>query len=144
MYKETEARIGYDPVEVKKIKNLISILEERLFVTLSYVDLEAYMKRLEAEAAELESDKLDMQEKIDAGEGTKRMKNRLGEQESLVASKENRLEKIRAMHAEHGDILELSAAMYYYNNNEMVYLFSGSNPEFSMFMGTNYTTWQMI
>ncbi|WP_020008266.1 peptidoglycan bridge formation glycyltransferase FemA/FemB family protein [Salinicoccus albus] len=144
MYKETEARIGYDPVDVKRLKNLISILEERLFVTLSYVDLEAYMKRLETELADLESDKFDMQKKIDAGEGTKRMKNRLGEQKNLVTSKGDRLEKIRAMQAAHGNIIELSTAMYYYNNHEMVYLFSGSNPEFSMFMGTNYTTWQMI
>jgi len=34
--------------------------------------------------------------------------------------------------------------MYYYNNHEMVYLFSGSYPEHSMFMGTNFTTWEMI
>lgn len=144
LYKETEEHIGYDPMEVEKLKNLLDILKKQLFVTMSYVDLEEYMNRLESENAELESDKLDMQEKIDAGEGTKRMKNRLNEQEDLVESKEKRIEKVKAIQVEHGNIIELSAAMYYYNNHEMVYLFSGSNPEFSMFMGTNYTTWEMI
>lgn len=144
IYKDTEERIGFDPVSSQKITNLLHVLKDRTYLTLSYIDLEEYLDRLSEELEALEADRLDMQNKLDSGNGTKRMKGRLNELKDLTANKEKRIEKIRGVQAEYGSIIELSAAMYYYNNHEMVYLFSGSYPEHSMFMGTNYTTWQMI
>lgn len=144
IYKATEERIGFDPVSSKKIRNLLHTLKERTYLTLSYIDLEEYLDKLTEELDALESDRRDMQNKIDSGNGTKRMKGRLNELKDLAANKQKRLEKIRGVQAEYGSLIELSAAMYYYNNHEMVYLFSGSYPEHAMFMGTNYTTWQMI
>ncbi|WP_031544689.1 peptidoglycan bridge formation glycyltransferase FemA/FemB family protein [Salinicoccus luteus] len=144
IYKDTEARIGFDPVSSKKIRNLLHTLKDRTYLTLSYIDLEEYLDRLTEELDALESDRRDMQNEIDSGKGTKRMKGRLNELKDLTANKQKRIEKIRGVQAEYGNIIELSVGMYYYNNHEMVYLFSGSYPEHSMFMGTNYTTWQMI
>ncbi|MCG1009168.1 peptidoglycan bridge formation glycyltransferase FemA/FemB family protein [Salinicoccus sp. ID82-1] len=144
IYKDTEERIGFDPVSSQKIKNLLRTLKDRTYLTLSYIDLEEYLAKLSEELEALVSDQKDMQSKFDKGEGTKRMKGRLNELHDLVGNKEKRLEKIRGVQAEYGSVIELSAGMYYYNNHEMVYLFSGSYPEHSMFMGTNFTTWHMI
>ncbi|GAB6993011.1 peptidoglycan bridge formation glycyltransferase FemA/FemB family protein [Salinicoccus sesuvii] len=144
IYKDTEERIGFDPVSSQKIKTLLRTLKDRTYLTLSYIDLEEYLAKLSEELETLVSDQKEMQSKLDSGQGTKRMKGRLNELKDLVANKEKRLEKIRGVQAEYGNVIELSAGMYYYNTHEMVYLFSGSYPEHSMFMGTNYTTWHMI
>ena len=77
IYKDTEARIGFDPVSSKKIRNLLHTLKDRTYLTLSYIDLEEYLDRLTEELDALESDRRDMQNEIDSGKGTKRMKDAL-------------------------------------------------------------------
>ncbi|MFB9859809.1 peptidoglycan bridge formation glycyltransferase FemA/FemB family protein [Salinicoccus siamensis] len=144
IYKDTEERIGFDPVSGEKIKNLLHALKERTYLTLSYINLDEYLEQLNGELGELTAEYEEMQKKIDSGNGTKRMKGRVNEVKDLLGNKEKRIKKIQNVKEEYGTVIELSAAMYYYNNHEMVYLFSGSYPEHSMFMGTNFTTWQMI
>lgn len=144
IYKDTEERIGFDPVSSQKIKNLLKTLKDKTYLTLSYIEIDKYLERLNKELASLEADRAEMEEKLEAGQGTKRMKGRLNETKDLVANKQKRIAKIEEVQKEYGNTIELSAAMYYYNNHEMVYLFSGSYPEHSMFMGTNFTTWEMI
>ncbi|WP_017549011.1 peptidoglycan bridge formation glycyltransferase FemA/FemB family protein [Salinicoccus carnicancri] len=144
IYKDTEERIGFDPVSGKKIKNLLKTLKDRTYLTLSYIEVDKYLERLNKELDALEAEKSDMEKKLESGQGTKRMKGRLNEMKDLVANKQKRIAKIGEVQKEYGNTIELSAAMYYYNNHEMVYLFSGSYPEHSMFMGTNFTTWEMI
>ncbi len=144
IYKDTEERIGFDPVNSRKIKNLLRTLKDKTYLTLSYIEIDSYLERLNKELHSLEVEKTEMEEKLEIGQGTKRMKGRLNETKDLVANKKKRIAKIEEVQKEYGNTIELSAAMYYYNNHEMVYLFSGSYPEHSMFMGTNFTTWEMI
>ena len=44
----------------------------------------------------------------------------------------------------YGKVIPLSSAMYYFNNNEMVYLYSGSLREHSKYLATNFVTIKMI
>lgn len=144
IYKDTEERIGFDPVSSQKIKNLLKTLKDKTYLTLSYIEIDKYLERLTDELKSLEAEKSEMEAKLENGQGTKRMKGRLNETKDLAANKRKRITKIEEVQKEYGNTIELSAAMYYYNNHEMVYLFSGSYPAHSMFMGTNFTTWEMI
>ena len=56
IYKDTEERIGFDPVSGKKIKNLLKTLKDRTYLTLSYIEVDKYLERLNRELASLESE----------------------------------------------------------------------------------------
>ena len=43
-----------------------------------------------------------------------------------------------------GTLLDLAAALFIYNNHEMYYLSSGSNPKYNEFMGAYCLQWDMI
>ena len=43
-----------------------------------------------------------------------------------------------------GNILNLAAALYLYNEHEVYYLSSGSNPQYNAFMGAYRLQWEMI
>ncbi|CAD2074966.1 Aminoacyltransferase FemA [Jeotgalicoccus aerolatus] len=144
IYKETEERIGFDPVPAEKIKNLLNTLKDRMFLVLTHVNVDDYLKQLEDER-DIELDHIaEIEEKAANGTATKREKKRVNEHKEQLASKDKRIKKMEEFKAEFGTELDLSAGMYYYNNHEMVYLFSGSYPELSFFKGTNFATWEMI
>jgi lipid II:glycine glycyltransferase (peptidoglycan interpeptide bridge formation enzyme) len=144
IYKETEERIGFDPVPSYKIKNLLKTLKNKMYLVMTYVNVDEYLGQLADERDELISEKEDILEKEKQGRATKGQKKKLEQIEQQLNSKYSRIDKVEGYKAEFGTDLDLSAAMYYYNNHEMVYLFSGSYPELSFFKGTNYATWEMI
>src|SRR5699024_11266482 len=43
-----------------------------------------------------------------------------------------------------GTILDLAAALYIYNDYEVYYLSSGSNPKYNTYMGAYRLQWEMI
>lgn len=144
IYKETEERIGFDPVPSYKIKNLLKTLKNKMYLVMTYVNVDEYLGQLADERDELISEKEDILEKEKQGRATKGQKKKLEQIEQQLNSKYSRIDKVEGYKEEFGTDLNLSAAMYYYNNHEMVYLFSGSYPELSFFKGTNYATWEMI
>ena len=144
IYKETEERIGFDPVPAEKIKNLLNTLKDRMFLVLTHVNVDDYLKQLEDERDIELGHIAEIEEKAANGKATKREKKRVNEHKEQLASKDKRIKKMEEFKAEFGTELDLSAGMYYYNNHEMVYLFSGSYPELSFFKGTNFATWEMI
>ncbi|CAM4155491.1 peptidoglycan bridge formation glycyltransferase FemA/FemB family protein [Lacicoccus alkaliphilus] len=144
IYKETEERIGFDPVPSHKIKNLLKTLKDKMYLVMTYVNVDEYLNQLADERDALLEEKEDILDKEKQGRATKGQKKKLGQIDQQLDSKYSRIEKVEGYKAEFGTELNLSAAMYYYNNHEMVYLFSGSYPELSFFKGTNYATWEMI
>lgn len=46
--------------------------------------------------------------------------------------------------ASDGSILDLAAAIYIYNDHEVYYLSSGSNPTYNAYMGAYKLQWEMI
>src|SRR5699024_1134207 len=84
IYKDTEERIGFAAVSGQKIKNLLKTLTDRTYLTLSYIEVDKYLERLNKELDSLETDKSDMEKKLESGQGTKRMKGRLNETKDLV------------------------------------------------------------
>ena len=144
IYKETEERIGFDPVPSHKIKNLLKTLKDKMYLVMTYVNVDEYLDQLADERDELISEKEDILEKEKQGRATKGQKKKLEQIEQQLNSKYSRIEKVEGYKEEFGTDLNLSAAMYFHNNHEMVYLFSGSYPELSFFKGTNYATWEMI
>lgn len=144
IYKDTEERIGFDPVPEKKLRTILNTLKDKMYLTLTYIDLDEYMQQLQSELEAFETKAQTLRDDIDSGKGTKGTKKRLNQEQQQIDSRNSRIKKIKKFHDSHGSVLELSAAMYYYNNHEMVYLFSGSDPELSYFMGTNFATWEMI
>ncbi len=46
--------------------------------------------------------------------------------------------------AEEGQVLHLAAALYIYNDHEVYYLSSGSNPKYNAYMGAYRLQWDMI
>lgn len=141
IYKDTEERLGFDEIPESRINAQLKSLKDKAYIVLSQIDLDQYIDELTKELTELTEvlKEIEQKETITRGE-----KKRLNEQKNLVKSREKRLREAEKHRDKYGGLIDLSVGMYYYNNNEMVYLYSGSYPEHSQYLGTNYVTWEMI
>lgn len=141
IYKDTEKRLGFDEIPESRIKAQLKSLQDKAYIVLSQIDLDQYIDELTEELKELTEslEELEQKESITRGE-----KKRLNEQKNLVKSRKKRLKSAEEHREQYGGLIDLSVGMYYYNNNEMVYLYSGSYPEHSQYLGTNFVTWEMI
>lgn len=112
IYKETEERAGFDPVPAHKIKNLLHILKARMFVTMSYIDLDEYLVQLNEEFQIYEETVADMKATIDRGEGTKGLKKKLEQEQQQLDSRRKRISKIQEFQEAYGRILELLSLIH--------------------------------
>lgn len=61
-----------------------------------------------------------------------------------LTSQKKKIEDTEARIASDGDVLDLAAAVYIYNEHEVYYLSSGSNPKYNPYMGAYRLQWEMI
>lgn len=141
IYKDTEERLQFDPIPEHRIKAQLRNLKDKSYIVMSQIDLNEYIESLEKEFDELSQEIEALENKENKSNGEKR---RLNEKKNLVKSREKRLNEAITHRDKYGGLIDLSVGMYYYNNNEMVYLYSGSYPEHSQYLGTNFVTWEMI
>ena len=144
IYKDTEKRLGFDEVPSERILDQLKILDKKIYVVLAELDLEESIQTIKEEKSELETFLKEQEEKHDLEKASKKVQNVYKDTKVKIEQLENQIQDARERMEKYGKVIPLSSAMYYFNNNEMVYLYSGSLREHSKYLATNFVTIKMI
>ena len=66
---------------------------------------------------------------------SKKNKNKRNQLQQQFDSNERKINQTKDKIAAEGEVLNLAAALYIYNEHEVYYLSSGSNPKYNEYMG---------
>ncbi|WP_428417373.1 peptidoglycan bridge formation glycyltransferase FemA/FemB family protein [Phocicoccus schoeneichii] len=144
IYKDTEERLGFDKVPRERILDQLRILDKKIYVVLAELNLEEVIETLEKEKSQLEDQNKKLLEEHDLEKASRKVRNVHKDTEIKIQQTKNQIKDAEERIEKYGTVIPLSSAMYYFNNNEMVYLYSGSLREHSKFLATNFVTIKMI
>ena len=100
---------------------------------LAYIDLQDYLNTLQDKHKELEKATKEVEQTLEENLILRKIRQnilKLNNNLIVMNVKSNRLKKID----EEGQVLNLAAALYIYNDHEVYYLSSGSNPKYNAYM----------
>lgn len=144
LFKMAEEKHGFTFRGLDYFKQMQKVYGHRGFLKLAYVDLHTYLKELKEKHAQLQSDLDEVNEKLKESPNSKKSKSRANQLQQQFNSNERKIKETQAMIEKDGNILNLAAALYLYNEHEVYYLSSGSNPQYNAFMGAYRLQWEMI
>ncbi|MFW3603335.1 aminoacyltransferase [Staphylococcus caprae] len=113
-------------------------------LTLAYIDLNQYLNRLNQQIQQLNEQVKDLEKKLSEHPNSKKSKSKINQLQQQLNSKDKKVTEAQELIQTEGEILDLAAALYIYNKDEVYYLSSGSDPKFYQFHGAYYLQWDMI
>lgn len=144
LFKMAEEKHGFTFRGLDYFKHMQKIYGKRGFLKLAYVDLHTYLKELKEKNAHLQRDLDEINEKLKESPNSKKSKSRANQLQQQFKSNERKINETQTLIEKDGHILNLAAALYLYNEHEVYYLSSGSNPKYNAFMGAYRLQWEMI
>ncbi|MCI2774849.1 aminoacyltransferase [Staphylococcus petrasii] len=118
--------------------------QDHAMLKLAYIDLKDYLSTLQQKHDDLTKQLADVDEALKESPNSKKNKNKKTQIEQQLNSNERKLHETKEKIAAEGEVLNLAAALYIYNDHEVYYLSSGSNPKYNAYMGAYRLQWEMI
>ncbi|MCU5745293.1 aminoacyltransferase [Staphylococcus sp. SQ8-PEA] len=125
-------------------RRLQKAYEGRILLQLAYINLTDYKTKLETKLQNLETQYQDVQDKLKENANSKKQKTKAQQLDQQINSTKRKINETQAQIESDGEELDLASAVYIYNNHEMYYLSSGSNPAYNPYMGAYALQWEMI
>ena len=111
---------------------------------LAYIDLQDYLNTLQDKHKELEKQLKEVEQTLEENPNSKKNKTKHTQVKQQFDSNERKIKQTKEKIDEEGQVLNLAAALYIYNEHEVYYLSSGSNPKYNAYMGAYRLQWEMI
>ncbi|TDM02130.1 aminoacyltransferase [Macrococcus carouselicus] len=144
LYRMAEDKHDFSLFDLDTFKRMKKIYGDNARVVMTYIDLNDYLGRLNVQLddkrAEFEAASAELEENPDF----RKLKNKKAELEKAMKQVEKKIAETEELKAADGEVLELASAIYIFNNHELYYLSSGSNPKYNKFMGAYHMQWEMI
>lgn len=118
--------------------------KDHAMLKLAYIDLKDYLSTLQQKHDDLAKQLADVDNMLKESPNSKKNKNKRTQVQQQLDSNERKLNETKAKISAEGEILNLAAALYLYNDHEVYYLSSGSNPKYNAYMGAYRLQWEMI
>ena len=118
--------------------------KDHAMLKLAYIDLKDYLSTLQEKHDTLTQQLADVDAVLKENTNSKKNKNKRTQIQQQVDSNERKLNETKDKIDQEGEILNLAAALYLYNDHEVYYLSSGSNPKYNAYMGAYRLQWDMI
>ncbi|MEB7724236.1 aminoacyltransferase [Mammaliicoccus fleurettii] len=144
LFKMAEEKHGFSFRGQDYFERLQKTYKNHSSIKLAYIDLEEYIEKLYAEQEKLCIEMKDIEQTLALNANSKKNKIRKQENDKKISSLKGRIEEAKQLKERNGKVLNLTAALYIYNNHEVYYLSSGSNQNFNRFMGAYKLQWEMI
>ena len=144
LFRMAEEKHGFKFRDLAYFEQLQDIYGERLMLKLAYIDLNKLLRTYEARSQELSQQLSEVEAALAENGNSKKTKNKYQQLQQQVASQQKKIQETKSRIASDGDILDLAAAVYIYNDHEVYYLSSGSNPKYNAYMGAYRLQWEMI
>ena len=115
--------------------------KDHAMLKLAYIDLKDYLSTLQQKHDSLIEQLAEVDAVLEENPNSKKNKTSAQIQQQ-VDSNERKLNETKNKIAEEGETLNLAALLY--NEHEVYYLSSGSNPKYNAYMGAYRLQWDMI
>lgn len=144
LFQMAEEKHGFKFRDKPYFYEMQKMYQDHAMLKLAYIDLKDYLSTLQQKHDDLTKQLADVDEALKESPNSKKNKNKKTQVEQQLNSNERKLNETKEKIAAEGEVLNLAAALYIYNDHEVYYLSSGSNPKYNAYMGAYRLQWEMI
>ncbi|MEB7462553.1 aminoacyltransferase [Staphylococcus succinus] len=144
LFKMAEEKHGFSFRDESYFEELQKAYKGYASLQLAYIDLNEYIASLKEKHNTLNNQLLEVEKALTESPNSKKQKTKHTQLTQQINSAQRKIDDTAATIATDGPILDLAAAIYIYNDYEVYYLSSGSNPNYNAYMGAYKLQWEMI
>ena len=134
--RDTEDRIDFEIRNNTYFKLLKNNIGDKAHYLVSYIDCDQFIKTTTNTIVNLEKERDDLKEKLENGKvNAKKATNRLKEFDENIAIWYKKIDKIKELKAENGNIINLSCATFIESGQDLIYFTSGAMRKFHRYEG---------
>ena len=134
--RDTEDRIDFEIRDNTYFKLLKNNIGDKAHYLVSYIDCDQFIKTTTNTIVNLENERDDLKEKLENGKvNAKKATNRLKEFDENIAIWYKKIEKIKELKSENGNIINLSCASFIESGQDLIYFTSGAISKFHRYEG---------
>ena len=132
----TENRINFEIRDNTYFKSLKNYIGDKARYLISYIDCDQFIETTTNTIATLEKERDDLKEKLNQGKvNAKKATNRLKEFDENIGIWYKKIEKIKELKSENGNIINLSCASFIESRQDLIYFTSGAISKFHRYEG---------
>lgn len=134
--RDTENRINFEIRDNTYFKTLKNSIKEKVHYLISYIDCDQFIETTTNTIVSLEKELDDLKEKLEQGKvNAKKATNRLKEFDENIAIWYKKIDKIKELKSENGNIINLSCASFIESGQDLIYFTSGAKRKFHRYEG---------
>ena len=134
--RDTEERIDFSIRDNTYFKSLKNNIGDKAHYLISYIDCDQFIETTTNTIANLEKERDDLKEKLEQGKvNAKKATNRLKEFDENIAIWYKKIDKIKELKKENGNIINLSCATFIESGQDLIYFTSGAMRKFHRYEG---------
>ena len=134
--RDTEDRINFEIRDNTYFKSLKNNIGDKAHYLVSYIDCDQFVETTTTTITNLEKERDDLKEKLEQGKvNAKKATNRLKEFDENIAIWYKKIDKIKELKEENGNIINLSCATFIESGQDLIYFTSGAMRKFHRYEG---------
>lgn len=134
--RDTENRIDFEIRDNTYFKSLKNNIGSKAHYLVSYINCDQFVETTTKTITSLEKERDDLKEKLEQGKvNAKKATNRLKEFDENIAIWYKKIDKIRELKSENGNIINLSCASFIESGQDLIYFTSGAMRKFHRYEG---------
>ena len=134
--RDTENRINFEIRDNTYFKTLKNSIKKKVHYLISYIDCDQFIETTTNTISSLEKERDDLKEKLEQGKvNAKKATNRLKEFDENIAIWYKKIDKIKELKSENGNIINLSCASFIESGQDLIYFTSGAMRKFHRYEG---------
>ena len=134
--RDTEDRIDFEIRDNTYFKSLKNNIGDKAHYLVSYIDCDQFVETTTNTITNLEKERDDLKEKLEQGKvNAKKATNRLKEFDENIAIWYKKIDKIKELKEENGNIINLSCATFIESGQDLIYFTSGAMRKFHRYEG---------
>lgn len=155
-YKHQGFPVGYDSMSQIRWLSVLDLkdkTEDQLLKEMDYqtrrnikktYDIGVKTKTLQLKQQQLTAELSGVEEALEESPNSKKNKTKRTQLEQQLNSNKRKIDNTIEQIEQDGAVLNLASALFIYNEHEVYYLSSGSNPKYNAYMGAYHLQWEMI
>lgn len=144
LFKMAEEKHGFKFRDENYFEEMQNIYKDNGMLKLAYIDLSELLVKQNNQLEKLNNDLENIKDSLESNPNSKKSKNKYEQNLQQIKAQKKKIDETETLIKTDGTILDLAAALYIYNDYEVYYLSSGSNPKYNKYMGAYRLQWEMI
>lgn len=144
LFKMAEEKHGFKFRNQDYFEKMQKIYNDNSMLKLAYINLSDLLEKQNNKITQLNKQYEEIISVLKENPNSKKNKNKANQINQQISAQNRKINETKELIKTDGKIIDLAAAFYIYNNEEVYYLSSGSNPKYNAYMGAYRLQWEMI